>query len=481
MTAAGGRPATRLVCSACGAVPEADDPYPFRCPRAGGDGDVDHVLVRELDLEAVRGEGGLGEMLADPEPNSFIRFRRLLHAWNTARDRGLADREWVEMVRDLDGRVASVDGHGFRTTPYAAAPALAGALDLEPQALWVKDETGNVSGSHKGRHLMGLMVWLATARRIGLLDPARSEPPLAIASCGNAALAAAVVARAAERPLEVYVPPDADPAVVERLAALEAEIVPCPRRTGEAGDPCYHRFHEALDRGALPFGVQGPDNGLTVEGGMTLAWELAASGGPLDRLFVQVGGGALAAACVQGLSEARDLGWLERMPRVFTVQTEGAWPLKRAYDRVSGAVLARRFRESPDADPAPLDETARAEFLHTRVPAETVNAELEHAARHRGGFMWPWESEPRSVAHGILDDETYDWRAVVAGMIRSGGRPLVVSEDTLLEANALAREHTGIPVDPTGTAGLAGLMHLVQDLGAAAGGASAVLFTGRIR
>jgi hypothetical protein len=29
------------------------------------------------------------------------------------------------------------------------------------------------------------------------------------------------------------------------------------------------------------------------------------------------------------------------------------------------------------------------------------------------------------VATGILDDETYDWRAVVEGMLTTGGRPLV--------------------------------------------------------
>jgi len=31
--------------------------------------------------------------------------------------------------------------------------------------------------------------------------------------------------------------------------------------------------------------------------------------------------------------------------------------------------------------------------------------------------MWPWEETPRSVAHGILDDETYDWLAIVKGIM----------------------------------------------------------------
>jgi threonine synthase len=38
--------------------------------------------------------------------------------------------------------------------------------------------------------------------------------------------------------------------------------------------------------------------------------------------------------------------------------------------------------------------------------------------------------------------------------------PVVVSEDALARANALAVETTGIAVDPTGSAGLAGLMEL---------------------
>ena len=50
--------------------------------------------------------------------------------------------------------------------------------------------------------------------------------------------------------------------------------------------------------------------------------------------------------------------------------------------------------------------------------------------------MWPWEDEPRSIAHGILDDETYDWLAVVEGLLRSGGGALVVDEETLQRANA---------------------------------------------
>jgi threonine synthase len=103
---------------------------------------------------------------------------------------------------------------------------------------------------------------------------------------------------------------------------------------------------------------------------------------------------------------------------------------------------------------------------------------LRHAATHRSEYMWPWESEPRSLATGILDDETYDWLAVVEGMVVTGGWPLVVSEELLAEAHRLGREHTGIRADPTGTAGLAGLMALVRAGVVAGDERVAVLFTG---
>ena len=64
--------------------------------------------------------------------------------------------------------------------------------------VWVKDETENVGGSHKARHLMGLMIWLRVAERI---DPGLARRTLAIASRRNAAIAAATIARAAHRAL----------------------------------------------------------------------------------------------------------------------------------------------------------------------------------------------------------------------------------------------------------------------------------------
>ena len=103
---------------------------------------------------------------------------------------------------------------------------------------------------------------------------------------------------------------------------------------------------------------------------------------------------------------------------------------------------------------------------------------MAKAAAHRSAFMQPWEKVPKSVATGILDDETYDWRAVVEGMLLTGGQPLVVSEDVLVEANRLAVSTTAIPVDPTGSSGLAALLDMRRSGAIGDQDRVAVLFTG---
>ena len=428
---------SRLVCTGCGSEPRPSEPYPFRCPNAGRD-DVDHVLRRELDLSTARFP------LRDPEPNPFVRYSRLLHAYGL----GLPDEEFCSIVRWLDREVAVVDGHGFTVTPFARSAELSDRLGFsERGGVWVKDETGNVSGSHKARHLFGVLLWLEAVERLGLAD-AHRRPQLAIASCGNAALAAAVVAAAGGRALRVFVPVDADPTVLSRLEELGALVTVCPR-TDAAGDPTVAQLRKALADGALPFTCQGSLNGLAIEGGLTLGYELASAGAGLDRMVVQVGGGALASACIQSTREAVALGALPSAPKIDTVQTRGAWPLKRAFDRV--------------------------------VERGGTAAAVRYAAHHRSEFMWPWEQEPHSVAHGILDDETYDWLAVVEGMLATGGTPLVVDEETLEQANTLARAATGVDVDHTGSAGLAGLLALRQTGRVADDERVAVLFTGVVR
>lgn len=416
--------APKFVCHGCGAVVDMALHLPFACPRAAAGDDIDHVLAPE-DAAGFQ-----------PDPRSptdpFLRYCALLSPYRLARAAGLSEDAWAEFVGELGDALIEVDGRGFRITPMTKESSLAQAAGLAVD-LWVKDETNNVAGSHKARHLMGAMLYLRVlaAGRLPAGQGLR-ERRLAIASCGNAALAAAVIARAAEWPIDVFIPFDAPASVVRRLKDLGATIAVCARRTGETGDPCVGAFRHAVQKGAIPFGVQGPDNGLAIEGGRTLAFEVADALRDEDitpaAVFVQVGGGALASAVSQGFAVAAANGIIAQRPRLMTVQTAGCAP------------LARAWRESAGID-------------------------MRDAARRRSRFMWPWEATPASIAHGILDDETYDWWDTIKGMRETGGAPLVVAEDTLARAWELARTHTKVGVSATGTAGFAGLLQAGSENG----------------
>ena len=407
-------------CSGCG----TETRLPWACPQRVDDDNVDHVLARRMIVERV-------SFVDTPsESNPFVRFRALSQIYQLARLAGLSDDDYVNLTRDLDAKVAAVDGRGFRSTPLTRLGGDTG--------IWLKHDWQSVGGSHKARHLMGIALYLTVARRLG----ARSDiPPLAIASCGNAALAAAIVARAIDAPLTVFIPDDAKAQVVAHLQALHATVVVCPRRPDSPpGDPTYHAFRAAVKQGALPFCVQGPDCGLTIEGGRSLGWEIAAALADTpqstrpEHVVVQVGGGAMASSIAAGLNDFVAIDRLEKSPAIYAVQTSGCAPLKRAWD----AVVAHRGESG------------------------SMEASLTAARRNRSQHMWPWDN-PHSIAHGILDDETYDWAAVVSAMASSGGHPLLVDEDDLLQAREIASAAAGATVSYTGAAGLAAAMKFKPD------------------
>jgi threonine synthase len=363
----------------------------------------------------------------------------------------------VDLVGELDARVAAVDGHGFRITPTTVVGDAAGG------AVIVKDETGNVGGSHKGRHLFSTLLALETARRLGSDRRRPSDRPvLAIASCGNAALAAAILARAADHRLRVFVPVWADDALVRRLGHLGADVVRCPRLPGDTGDPSVLRFREAVAGGAVAFSCQGTDNALAADGGRTLGWELADQLGPAGaaRVVVQAGGGVLAASVFRALGEAAARGRLP-LPRLYAAQAAGAAPLARAWDR-----------------------------LTTSAEAAGWGRALAEAAADRGTVMWPWEG-PASTATGILDDETYDWLEIVRAAATSDGGVVTVSEAALAGAVAESKAWGFDGIGPTGAAGLAGARTLGPTGARTPGptgaartprptpGSTVVLFTGR--
>ncbi len=457
----------------------AGGPLPFACQDALPGDDIDHLLVRRLPVSP-------GDPLAcdADEDRTFNRYRHRLFSREYALSAGLSDTVFCRLVVALDDRIAALDGVGFRRTPLVRMSPIERYVGLDGSGrVWAKLDAGNVSGSHKARHLFGLMLVLEVDELVrgSHLD---ARPRLAIASCGNAALAAAVVARAAHWPLAVFVPPDASPTALERLAELDAVIHTCERREGEVGDPCVLRFREAVAAGDLPFCCQGTENGLTIEGGETLGYELIEQlkqrGRALDRLFIQVGGGALASGLIAALRHAVTTGSLAAMPRIHAVQTRGGHPLVLAWRRMMAAAL-QTVEAAGGQGPETGSAAAQAAWLKGQLGAPPIQALRQALRTRRSDFMSPWPEVPQSIASGILDDETYDWLAIVEGMMDTGGHPLVVDDETIAQATEQAGDATGVDISHTGAAGLAGLLQLVEDGDLLADEQSVVILTGRAR
>ncbi len=341
----------------------------------------------------------------------------------------MSDEAFIDIVTEADQRIASLEGGtGFVTTPAMHLNVPSG------RSVVAKIETANVGGSHKARHLFGLLVGMLVDERMpvdehGVASNA-TQPDLAIASCGNAAVGAATVARANDRRLLVFVPEDADPAVMQRLEELSADIRVCERTPGVAGDPCMAGLQTAIGEGAKPFTVQGPTCPEVIDGGRTLGLELGAQLDDLNidprDIYIQIGGGALATATMDGLARHRAATDDTRpLPRLHPVQPAAAHPYLAAWSR-----LDQKLIEGHDFEAAVLTE----------------------------GIMEPWPGTPASVATGILDDITYDWVTVARHQHATDGWTVEVDEATFVEATELAAAQTTPPPDATGAAGLAGLL-----------------------
>ncbi len=465
-----------LYCPACR---QARDPSGglFGCP--GADNRREHIFQKKWTGAFNRArarETVLTRWQKDGRDPFFI-FQPLMAAGN------LPDAESYRRHLDsIQNRLREIEKHPFTVTPLFPAAALADAIGFSGR-LWIKDETGNITGSHKGRHLMGSLLYIegirAQTRR-------QTKQVLAIYSCGNAALAASAVARAGGYELHAFVPDSVDESVVEMLNDRGAVVEIISRLAGSTGDPCYLAFRRAVDEKKwIPFSCSGNDNWSNIEGGETLGAETALQLGDhtaeVSHLVIQVGGGALARAIAGGWESLNRLGIGARLPKISVCQPEGNYPFIRAY-YLALAKIARTNQLAFDLHPAPDDVPAAAlekirrfadrhpaqvtdvaEFARHNFQAPAVQTPLAEIVADTGQYMWAWDGPvPASLAHGILDDVTYDWYYLLRSIIKSGGRAVVVPEDTIRNAWRLAREQTDITVSATGCAGLAGLIELIK-------------------
>ena len=403
----------------------------------------------------------------------FILYRDSLTAFRRWREHGRDAAAFDALVLELDAAVVEIDGGGMIHTPMVELRA---AGKVSSARVFAKVEAQSVSGSHKSRHVFGLMLDLLVQEQVGELTERR---PLAIASCGNAALAAAVVAAAVKWPINVYVPANAPQSTLNRLTELGAKVVVARRKASEIGDPTVLRFREDVASGAIPFCCQGTEAPGTFDGGVVLGHEIVADLEhrqiEVDHVFIQVGGVALMSAVWRGMSAGcSDLK--RRRPRFHSVQTLGGYPLVRGWRIAIDDVAARLGTGMGGA----VEPRVAVEIASGPSAAEARAAAYRRMDEEPECYMWAWHNVPKSIASGILDDETYDFVDCVKAMIDTGGVALAVAEQTLRDARDLTEDEVETPISYTGAAGLAGLL-AAHELGIVRAGDKALVILSGVR
>lgn len=316
-----------------------------------------------------------------------------------AADKTLAEKYWP--LLPVDTKYVPAMGEGG--TPLLRAERLGEILGMKQ--LYFKDETRNPTGSFKDR---AMCIGVGKALELGYRVTVT-------ASSGNAAASLAAYSARAGLGCVAFVLEAASMEKLAQLAAYGAELV---RLKGiEKGvDPTVRamlRFAEVMRWYPCP--SFGPFNPYQVEGLKTIYYELFEQlGYDPDWVFVPTGSGCLLTGVFKGFRDLEVLGKSTSVPKFACVQPEGNGPLVEAFK--SGVAF---------------DEVR------------------------------PWPN-PKSVASGLLDPYPWDGDGVLEALRRTGGTAIAVSDDEIMRAVRLLASCEGIFAEPSGAAGLAGLIKVLE-------------------
>ena len=84
------------------------------------------------------------------------------------------------------------------------------------------------------------------------------------------------------------------------------------------------------------------------------------------------------------------------------------------------------------------------------------------SAYNEGRDVTAW-SAPSTVAGGLADNYTWDWREGYKALKGTGGRAVAVDDASILDARRSLGKLEGVFAEPTGSAALAGLSRLKDD------------------
>ena len=342
---------SHLECTACGACHEASEPH-RTCSACG------KVLYPRYDLDAARVAVDRDALAA-----------RAPSMWR-----------YAELMPVLDPVNVVTLGEG--ATPMLRARRLEAALDAA--TLWIKDESGNPTGSFKAR---GLSAAVSKAFELGLRR-------LTLPSAGNAAGALAAYCARAGIEAHVFMPRDAPVANKVESTMAGAVLTLVDGLISDAGAAAKERAAE-LDL----FDVSTLREPYRVEGKKTMGYEIAADlGWRLPEVIVYpTGGGTGIVGMWKAFEEMEALGWIgPERPKMIVVQADGCAPIVRAFEQglrhaepwADAHTIAAGIRvPSAIGDYLILDSVRASEGTAITVSDDEIREAMREMATAEG--IWP--------------------------------------------------------------------------------------------
>lgn len=384
-----------LRCLRCGELySQADIDYVCSCrPNLGSDlGTLDVVY----DLAAIAAATSPAEIAHDPD-SSIGRFETLLPIANRA----------------------SLPPLPVGNTPLLHAVRLGGQMGLPH--LFLKDDGRNPSASFKDR---ASAIAVARAQE-------DHRPIVATASTGNAAAALATLAAAAGQATVIFVPKTAPPAKIAQLLVYGSTVLAVDGTYDDAFDLCMEA--------CLEFGWYNRSTGYNpymTEGKKTVSYEIALQLGQRtvndaaafvapDAVFVSVGDGCIIGGVHKGFRDLLALGWIDKMPRLYGVQSVLSPALHNAW--VAGVEI-----------PEPVSATTRADSISVDAPRDAVKA-LAAVRETQGAYVLVEDSAilqamlPLARLGGVFAEPA--GAAAFAGLQRAVGLGLVHPHETVVVIN----------------------------------------------
>lgn len=352
------------VCVSCGAEHEAT-PNVTTCRKCGG------ILDIKYDYGYIKSQI-TREKLAERRENSMWRYMEFLPVTGESK---------VNKLR-------------VGWSPFYEKPDLAERLGI--RKLYVKDDGVNPTASLKDR---------ASAMAVVKAEEAGVDT-IACSSTGNAASSLAGNAAAAGFTTYIFVPERAPKGKVAQLMMFGANVI----SVKGSYEDTFRLSAEAIDRWGW-YNRNAAINPYLMEGKKTVALEIAEqlNWQMTDYIAISVGDGCTIGGLWKGLKDLYAAGFIDKLPRIISVQAEGCCPLNRAIQEGS--------------DWKPMEENTLADSIAVGVPRN-----------------------PDKALNAIRE---------------SNGIPVNVSDDEILEAMRILGS-SGVFAEPAGATGTAGVKKAVE-------------------